>query len=322
MKKGYLADGPFTLDQLVTFETSSTWYFNQEEPRAIKIVVDESMPAVVQVEVESHDIPEWIEAERLDYYLDLPEGKYHAYDTMREGIEDRIFCFPGETERGNPVFVWKRGMVLGDYFRIVTFALQISNTKLGTPELTLVQQTLLDCITTLTFAPEVMPTDRIAPTPMLKQTSVSTVLRFRVPGPWRRGRLEEWTTFDSGDARLGVFEAKFTWFPFSTTPEPATCQRLLTLLDRDHPGVATANDWLVFTTVDEDFTPPARCIVYRKLFFQGEWDVLDVWFCYRVDARQADDPEVEDLAALFDREIRQAVVSFPEREEAPGAVGG
>lgn len=322
MKVGRLRDGPFTLDQLLTFETSSRWGYNQDEFRVIKVLLDESLPALMQVEVESHDIPEWIEAERLDYYLGLPEGKFQAYDTMRDGIEDRIFNYFVETERGNLALLWKRGMVLGDYFRVATFALQVPTDKWDTPEVTLIKQVLLDRITTAVFAPDVMPTDRIAPTPMLKQTSVSTVLRFRVPGEWRRGRLEDWTTYDSGDHRLGVFEAKFNWFPISDRPDAAIRERLLTLLDSDHPGLAQATDWLVFRDVDDTFNPPEQTVTFRRLFFQGAWDILDVWFCYRVDARRAEEPEVQDLIALFDREVRQAVVDFPvaDDEGAPAEV--
>jgi hypothetical protein len=232
-----------------------------------------------------------------------------------KAIEDRIFNFFVETHGGNLALVWKRGMVLGDYFRIVTFALQVPTDKWDTAEVTVLKQTVMDCITTLTFAPDVMPTDRIAPTPMLKQTSVSTVLRFRVPGEWTRGKLEEWTTYEYGDARLGVFEPKFDWFPFSGRPDAATRVRLLGLLDGDHPGLAQAPDWLVFHDTDDTFDPPQRTVTFRRLFFQGDWDVLDVWFCYRVDARRADDPEIADMLALFDREVRQAAVAFPERQE-------
>lgn len=322
MKVGRLPDGDFTLDQLLTFETSSQWGYNQDEFRVIKVLLEESLPALMQVEVESHDIPEWIEAERLDYYLGLPEGKFQAYDTMRDGIEDRVFNYFVETEGGNLALLWKRGMVLGDYFRVATFALQVPTDKWDTPEATLIKQTVMDMVATLTFAPEVTPTDRIAPTPMLKQTSVSTVLRFRVPGEWTRGKLEDWTVFDSGNPHLGVFEAKYNWLPFSLRPDVGDRRtRLLSMLYADHPGLEGAADWVVFRSIDHDFKPPELTIVYRRIFFRGDWDFLDVWFCYRVDARRAEEPEVRDLIALFDREVRQAVIEFPVADEgAPAEV--
>lgn len=316
MKQGRLPDGEFTLDQLLTFETSSDWGFNQDEFRVIKILLDRSMPALLRVEVETYDISDSIEAERLDFYMQLPEGKYQAADTARDGIDERIFSYFVETESGNLMLLWKRAMVLGDYFRIATFSLQIPLEIWDTAEGTLIKQTVMDMVATMRFAPEVMPTDRIAPSSLLKQTSVSTVLRFRVPGEWKRGKLEEWTVFDSGDPRLGVFEAKYNWLPFSLRPDVGDRRtRLLSLLYADHPGLEGAADWVVFRSVDRDFKPPELTVVYRRIFFRGDWDILDVWFCYRVDARRAEEPEVRDLIALFDREVRLAIVEFPVRDE-------
>lgn len=322
MKVGRLPDGPFTLDQLLTFETSSRWGFNQDEFRTIRVLLDESMPALLRIEIETYDTPDWIEADRLDYCLQLPEGKYQAADTARDGIEDRVFSYFVETESGNLMLLWKRGMVLGDYFRIATFGLQIPREAWDTAEGTLIKQTVMDIVATVTFAPDVMPTDRIAPSARLKQTSVSTVLRFRVPGEWTRGKLEDWTVFDSGDPRLGVFEAKYNWLPFSLRPDVGDRRtRLLSMLYADHPGLEGAADWVVFRSIDHDFKPPELTIVYRRIFFRGDWDFLDVWFCYRVDARRAEDPEVRDLIALFDREVRQAVIEFPAADEgAPAEV--
>ena len=187
---------------------------------------------------------------------------------------------------------------------------------------TLIKQTVMDLVATVTFAPVIMPTDRIAPSATLKQTSVSTVLRFRLPGEWTRGKLEDWTVFDSGDPRLGVFEAKYNWLPFSLRPDVGDRRtRLLSMLYADHPGLEGASDWAVFRSIDHDFKPPELTIVYRRIFFRGAWDILDVWFCYRMDARRAEDPEVQDLIALFDREVRRAVIDFPGADEgAPAEV--
>jgi hypothetical protein len=83
-----------------------------------------------------------------------------------------------------------------------------------------------------------------------------------------------------------------------------------------------AADWVVFRSIDPEFKPPALTIVYRRIFFRGDWDILDVWFCYRVDARRAEEPEVLDLIALFDREVRQAVIDFPETGAGPAGAPG
>jgi hypothetical protein len=320
MKVGRLPDGDFTLDQLLTFETSSRWQYNKEHFREMVILLDESLPAMMHVEIESYEIAEPMNAARLVDFLKLPDEQYSVAPRRKEELQGRLFHFKGETDSGVRVLVWKRTMMLGDQLRIATFALQIRPGKEKTATAAAITAKVIDTVKSAVFAAQIMPTDRIAPTDTLKQTSVSTVLRFRVPDEWTRGKLEDWTVFDSGDPRLGVFEARYDCFPFSLKPNAEMRARVIFLLNRDHPGLENAGDWLVFREVDGSFNPPELTVTFRRFFLRGD-DLLDVWFCYRVDARRAEEPEVRDLIALFDREVRQAVIDFPVADEgAPAEV--
>jgi hypothetical protein len=320
MKVGRLPDGPFTLDQLLTFETSSRWQYNKEHFREMVILLDESLPAMMHVEIESCEISGPANAAQLIDILKLPDDQHAVAPRCKEDLQGRLFHFTGETDSGVRVLVWKRTMMLGDQLRIATFALQIRPGEEKTATAAAITAQLIDTVKTAVFASQIMPTDRIAPTEALKQTSVSTVLRFRVPDAWDRGKHKEWTVFDSGDPKLGVFEARYDCFPFSLKPNAEMRARVIFLLNRDHPGLEDVGDWLVFREVDDSFNPPELTITFRRIFLRGD-DVLDVWFCYRVDARRAEAPEVLDLIALFDREVRQAVIDFPVADEgAPAEV--
>lgn len=211
-------------------------------------------------------------------------------------------------------------MMLSEQLRIATFALQIRPGKETTATAAAITAKVVDTVKTAVFAQQIMPTDRIAPTGALKQTSVSTVLRFRVPGEWTRGRVEEWTIFDSGDRDRGIFEATYDCFPFSVMPNSEDMRaRVLYLLNSDHPGVESADDFVVFEEIDDSFDPPELTVTFRRILLRGA-DVLDIWFRYRVVATQAQAPVVRDLISLFDREVRLAVIDFPPATEGSEGV--
>jgi hypothetical protein len=320
MDTGSLPDGIFTLDQLLTFQTSRHWQYNKKEFREMIILLDESLPAMMHVEIESYEITEPMNAARLVAVLKLPDDQFAVAPRRLEELQGRIFHFEGQTDSGVRVLVWKRTMMLGVQLRIATFALQIRPGKEQTATAAAITSKVIDTVKTATFASQIMATDRIAPTDALKQTSVSTVLRFRVPGDWIRGRVEEWTIFDSGDRDRGVFEATYDCFPFSVVPNSADMRaRVLFLLNSDHPGIADADDFVVFEEIDDSFDPPELTVTFRRILLRGA-DVLDIWFRYRVVATQAQAPAVRDLIALFDREVRLAVIDFPKAPEGSEGV--
>jgi hypothetical protein len=317
MMVGQFEGGSFTLDQILTFTTSREWQYNQNGFREMVILLDEHLPAMMHVEIESYALAPGDAAAAFAACLKLPGGRRDA-PRQREELRDRHFHFEGRTDSGVRVKVWKRTHLLGDQLRIATFALQINPQRAHTATAAAITARVIETIRMARFAPVITSSDRVAPTPELKQTGVSTVLRFRVPAQWTRGKLEEWTIFESGDRKLGVFEARYDLYPFSLAPSPKRRARVLFLLNCDHPGLKDAVDWLGFRAIDDSFTPPELTVTFRRVFLQGE-DILDVWFCYRVDARHAEDRAVQDLMALFDREVRQAVITFPDPTEGLGA---
>ncbi len=120
---------------------------------------------------------------------------------------------------------------------------------------------------------------------------------------------------------VSVLRGQFNWFPISGRPTRRSGSVCSPYWTATIPASLRQRDWLVFDAIDDTFDPPEQTVTFRRLFFQGAWDVLDVWFCYRVDASRADDPEVQDMIALFDREVRQAVIDFPVADEgAPAEV--
>jgi hypothetical protein len=299
------------LDQLVAFYTSSDWREEAESFDDAVFSIDNT--AQLRVQVESWELPEAIAADDLMEHIATESMPYDAALYKRAQLAKQTFPREGKAPDGNKMLFWSKAMVLGDHVRVADFAFQMKPGTWDAPEAAKYVALIEWIVETADFTPELTEIDRIASSNTMKQTNVGLAMRFRVPHGWVRSRQKDWTLFDPGDPKLGVFEANWNLWTSDTPPEKMTGAEFfrmhLTAYEK-FPELFDAKDWAVIQDTDHDKSPPERWVTFRKLYAELN-RVLVLSFRYRVAESIADTPEVKAIDKMFEREVRASVARFP-----------
>lgn len=264
--------------------------------------------AVMRAEVRTYDIPDDIASDNLGDYLSDPEMPANA-DFRVAGLSGRVFRFDTVSQGGNPLRIWQRQMILGDYLRVGTFTLQVRPERSGSPEYRDLSSEAERMVTTAEFASDILPADRIGPSKYLKTTTADDVIQMRVPTEWKRERQDGRTVFNSGDRNDPVLwldwerlkeldEAKVrAKRPFGIadiTKAPQRPDRMM-----DHESTATDTD-------GEEI----RIFAWHRIVVRMGGIIL-AHFSLVVLERDVDKPETRALRDLIEREVKNAVIGYP-----------
>jgi hypothetical protein len=299
------------LDQLVDFYTSSAWREGAQDFNVAVFDIDRT--AQLRVEVESWELPEAIAADDLMEHIATESMPYDAAFYRRDQLAKQTFPREGKAPDGNKMLFWSKAMVLGDHVRVAHFSFQMKPGTWETPESATYAALIEWIVQTAEFTPKLTNIDRIAPNKAMKQTSVDDVMRFRVPHGWTRSRQKNWTLFDPGDSKLGVFEANWDLWTSQTPAEKMSDGEFIHMhltVYQKFPELLGAKDWAIIQDTDHDKSPPERWVTFRKLYTEIN-RVLVISFQYRVAESIADTPEVDAIDAMFEREVRASVARFP-----------
>lgn len=299
------------LDQVVAFYTSSAWREGAQEFNVAIFDVDNT--AQFYVEVVVRELPDAIAADELMNHIATQSMPDDPALYQRDQLAQQTFARTGTAPDGNKILHWSRAMVIGDYLRVAHFSFQMKPGTWDTPAAADQVARMTWIVATASFTPEITDIDRIAASKTMKQTSVDKVMRFRVPVGWARSRQKDWTLFDPGDARLGVFEANWDLWASPTPPDKVTEGEFFLMhfkVYEKFPELLGAKDWAIIQDTDHDKSPPERWVTFRKAYSEMN-RILVLSFQYRVADAIADTPEVEAIDQMFEREIRASVARFP-----------
>jgi hypothetical protein len=258
-------------------------------------------------------LPEAIAADDLMNHIATESMPDDPALYKRDALARQTFPSEGKAPDGNRILFWSRAMVLGDHVRVAHFAFQMKPGTWDTPKAAKYVALIEWIVQTAEFTPDLTDIDRIAPSKAMKQTSVDQVMRFRVPHGWTRSRQKNWTLYDPGDPKLGVFEANWDLWTSKTPPEEMGAGAFMAMhftVYEKYPELLGAEDWAIIQDTDTGKSPPERWVTFRKLYREMN-RLLVISFQYRVAESIADTPEVEAIDAMFEREVRASVARFP-----------
>jgi hypothetical protein len=299
------------LDQLVAFYTSSAWREGGQDFNIAIFNIDET--AQLYVVVETLELPGAIAADELMDHIATQSMPDDPALYKRDQLARQTFPRVGEAPDGNKILHWSRAMVIGDYLRVAHFSFQMKPGTWNTPEAADQVARMEWIVASASFTPEVTAMDKIAVSTAMKQTSVDDVMRFRVPVGWARSRQKNWTLFDPGDPKLGVFEANWDLWTIKRPPADVSEYDFMHMhftIWEKFPELLGAKDWAALEDTDHDKSPPERWITFRKMFSELN-RTLVISFQYRVADSVADTPEIQTLIDTLEREIHATVVRFP-----------
>lgn len=263
--------------------------------------------ALLVVAVETYEIPDDIVTGDLTRHLCEPEMAPES-DFRTEGINDRIFRFDIVTETGNPQRIWRRQAVIGDYLRIATFTLQLRRDRAGTREHVQILDEAQRVVEGVRFPPEIVPVDRIGPSSTLKLSGAGDVIRMRVPVHWKRDREDGRTVFETDDPNGPTLW--LDWDLFKKTdakefPEDFAVDLRDAVKDPSGDGLITRQN----TTKDKDGTE-IRIYSWHRVARRLNGLIL-AHFNLVFLGSNADTPEMTEIRTLVEREVINAVISYP-----------
>lgn len=289
-----------------------------------KCAIDERLG--LSVVVECFEVPEDIRNNRIDSFL-FEKGMPRPEITAETDITawtvryTRAFHDRPLHER-----VWRRAHVASaDHLRVATWTLSVPITDREDETADRISDFLDEIVEMARFAESVLPADRIAPSRMLKRTALWDVVLMRIPVEWTRERQhpdgtgmycihEEgaesgtlWVDYDvfrvpdPGMVPTAVRE----WAQASASESEDTGEMQAPLCEEHEDGYLVRR----FFRSEEDGEGLRHYSWHR--FVAREREMMAVHFTLVFLDRLADVPEFIDRLALFDREIRNAILLFP-----------
>lgn len=263
----------------------------------------------LQAEVQTYEVPGDIASDDLRRYLYEP-GIPDDADFHILGLDERIFEFDTVSEQGDPLRVWRRQMVVGDYLRVAVFFLQVRPEWKNSPEYQDVLALAEEVVQSAEFSPEILPVDRIGPMEQLKSTAAHDVIRMRVPAHWKRGSENGRTVFDTDDP-----DGPTLWLDWKLIREQDETMATGDVWVRidDVTKAPKATDKIVYeqtSATDQKDGQGLRIFSWHRLVERMGGVVL-AHFNLVLLERDADSPENRALYDVIEREVKNAVISYP-----------
>ena len=286
-----------------------TWQWLEREYNVVVLQPALHNWVFLQAEVQTYEVPDDIASDDLSRYLYEP-GIPDDADFCVLGLEERIFEFDTVSEEGDPLRVWRRQMIVGDYLRIAVFFLQVRPERKNSPEYRDILATAEEVVQSAQFSPEVLPADRIGPAERLKSTAAHDVIRMRVPEHWKRRSKNGRTVFDTDDP-----DGPTLWLDWKLVKKQDETMATGDVWAQigDVTKAPKATDKIIYeqaSGTDENDGQRLRIYSWHRLVERMGGVVL-AHFNLVLLERDADSPENQALRELIEREVNNAVISYP-----------
>lgn len=280
----------------------------------------------LSVLVECFDLPEEIRNNRIDQFLferDMPRPEITSETDVTAWTVRYTRAYD---DRPLYEYVWRRAHIASpDHLRVVTWVLSVPATSREDENAERIGDVVDAIVETAEFADAVLPADRIAPSRTLKRTGLWDVVLMRIPARWSRERQHPDGTgmycLHEEGAESGTLWVDYDVF---RAPDPGMVPTVIREWAQASASKSEEKDdaeaplyeehdggYLVrrlFGSVERG--EELRHYAWHRFVAQGR-EMMVVHFTLVFLDRLADEPEFCDQLAMFDREIRNAILLFP-----------
>lgn len=280
----------------------------------------------LSVLVECFDLPEDIRNNRVDQYLferDMPRPEITSETDVTAWTVRYTRAY---NDRPLHERVWRRAHIASpDHLRVATWVLSVPATSHEDENAERVGDVVDAIVETAEFADAVLPADRIAPSRTLKRTGLWDVVLMRIPARWSRERQNPDGTgmycLHEKGAESGTLWVDYDVFRVPD-PEmvPVAVREWAQASAREgeekadvevSPCEECEGGYLVrrfFRSVEDG--EELRHYAWHRFVAQGR-EMMVVHFTFVFLDCLADEPEFHDRLAMFDKEVRNAILLFP-----------